>query len=238
MRAKDSIRRRWRHSRRGQTLVEFALVLPMLIVLLLGIADFARVFTAGITLEAAARNGAEAAAIERLRDGMPVTPGDPNYYERLRMIAARAACAESRTLPNVAYVPDDPATPLVNEESCPVNFADGSAMNDGPVVAVCVRDDTTPPGTGDEDPHCGDVVPWVTGTVPAACGELSPPWDPSSGGLAASHSVEVRTCYHFTTLVSLNMNLPFGWGISLGDVWLQRNTTFVVDCPPGDVTTC
>jgi hypothetical protein len=237
MRAKDSMRRRWRLSRRGQTLVEFALVLPMLIVLLLGIADFARVFTAGITLEAAARNGAEAAAIERLRDGMPVTPGDPTYYERLRMIAARAACAESRTLPNVDYVPDDPTTPLVNEESCPVNFADGSASNDGPVVAVCVRDDTTA-AAGDEDPGCGAIIPWVTGSIPSACGELSDTWDATSGGLAASHSVEVRTCYHFTTLVSLNMTLPFGWGISLGDVWLQRNATFVVDCPPGDVGTC
>ena len=38
---------------RGQSLVEFALVLPMLLVLLLGIADFGRVFQAGITTEAA-----------------------------------------------------------------------------------------------------------------------------------------------------------------------------------------
>ena len=46
-------------SRRGQSLVEFALVLPMLLVLLLGVADFGRVFAAGITIEAAARNAAE-----------------------------------------------------------------------------------------------------------------------------------------------------------------------------------
>ncbi len=36
----------------------------MLLVLLLGVADFGRVFQAGITIEAAARNGAEAAAQE------------------------------------------------------------------------------------------------------------------------------------------------------------------------------
>jgi hypothetical protein len=209
----------------------------MLIVLLLGIADFARVFTAGITLEAAARNGAEAAAIERLREGMPVVPGDSAYYERLRMLAARAACSEARSLPNADYVPDDPSTTLVNEEACPVDYSDGSSSNDGPVVAVCVRDDSTP-GAGDEDPWCGDVVPWVTGSIPAECSELSAPWDTSSGGLAGSHSVEVRTCYHFTTLFTLDMSLPFGWGISLGDVWLQRSTVFVVDCPPGDVSTC
>jgi Flp pilus assembly protein TadG len=50
-------------SRRGQSLVEFALVLPMLLVLLLGIADFGRVFNAGITLEAATRDAAEAGAL-------------------------------------------------------------------------------------------------------------------------------------------------------------------------------
>ena len=62
-----------KRSPRGQSLVEFALVLPMLLVLLLGIADFGRVFPAGITIEAAARNAAEAAAQEYLRIG----PGSP-----------------------------------------------------------------------------------------------------------------------------------------------------------------
>ena len=81
-------------SRRGQSLVEFALLLPMLIVLLLGVADFGRVFQAGIVTEAAARNGAEAAALERLR-GDP-TPGDPAYYARLGQVAAEAACAIDR----------------------------------------------------------------------------------------------------------------------------------------------
>ena len=37
MRAKDTILRRWRLSRRGQSLVEFALVLPLLMVLFLGL---------------------------------------------------------------------------------------------------------------------------------------------------------------------------------------------------------
>ena len=49
---------------RGQTMVEFALILPLLLVFLLGVVDFGRIFTAGITMEAAARNAAEAAAQE------------------------------------------------------------------------------------------------------------------------------------------------------------------------------
>ena len=206
----------------------------MLLVLLLGIADFGRVFAAGVTLEAATRNGAEAAALERLRGGPPATPGDSTYYDRLHLIAARAACAESRSLPNSTYVPDDPATSTTNEESCPSNFADGDAANDGPAVAVCVRDDTA--GAG--DPSCGSVAPWVSGSVPPECSGMGGGWSSSSGGMQGSHAVEVRTCYHFTTLMNLHLALPFGWSISLGDVWLQDSRVFVVDCPPGDVTTC
>lgn len=222
-------------------MVEFILVLPMLLVLFLGIADFARVFSAGITLEASARNGAEAAALRRLRDGPPTTPGDAAYYADLHMVAARVACAEARRLPNVTYVPDDPSTTGVNEESCPSDFTDGTTINDGPVIAVCVRDDVDPPGP-EGDPDCTDtgawVAPWVTGPLPAECSELSRPWTPASGGTDASHAVEVRVCHHFTTLMNLHLSLPFQWGMSLGDVWLQRERVFLVDCPPGDVSTC
>lgn len=223
---------------RGQSLVEFALTLPMLLVLLLGVADFARVFSAGITLEAAARNAAEAAAIERLRTGPAATPGDPAFYLRLHKIAAKAACTEARSLPNTTYVPDDPATTLIDEESCPADFTDTSLGNDGPVIAVCVLDDVDPLVGGAEDPNCGGIEPWVTGAVPAACSLFSQPWTPASGGSASSHAVEVRTCYHFTTLFNLQLSLGFGWGLSLGDVWLQRERVFVIDCPPGDVSTC
>jgi len=203
-------------ARRGQTMVEFALLLPMLLVLLLGIADFGRVFQAGIITEAAARNGAEAAAVERLRGGLPTTPGDPAYYETLHRIASQAACAETRSLPNATYVADDPATTSVDEEACPTM----------PVIAVCVQDG--------HDPNCGGFAPGYTGTPPAECTIFGEPWVDDSGGVTGSHSVEVRLCYHFTTLFNLDVSLPLGWGLSLGDVWLQKTRGFVVDCPPGD----
>jgi hypothetical protein len=53
-----------------------------------------------------------------------------------------------------------------------------------------------------------------------------------------SHSVEVRLCYKFTTLFNLNISLPLGWGLSLGDIYLERARTFVVDCAPGDPAGC
>lgn len=184
----------------------------MLIVLFLGIADFARVFQAGIVTEAAARDAAEAVALERLREGPPTTPGDPVYYQRLHEIAERVACAEMRQLPNSTF---DAAT-----STCP-------SM---PVIATCVQDGN--------DPLCGDLAPGYSGTPPAQCSEISRAWVGGSGGPTASHSVEVRLCYQFTTIVNLNFSLPLGWGLSLGDIYLQKSRGFVVDCPPGDVSGC
>lgn len=212
--SKDSAKR----SRRGQTVVEFALVLPMLLVLLLGIVDFGRVFQAGIVTEAAARNGAEAGALERLRGDPPATPGDPAYYARLHRIAAQATCAESRILPDTTYVPDNETTGV--EEACP----------EMPIVAVCVQDGN--------DPDCGGLAPGYTGTPPTECTELNRAWDGASGGAIGSHSVEVRMCYRFTTLFNLHLSLPFGWDLSLGEIYLQRARTFVVDCGPGDPSGC
>jgi hypothetical protein len=40
--------------------------------------------------------------------------------------------------------------------------------------------------------------------------------------------VEVRTCYHFTTLFDLEISLPFGAGLGLGDVYLQKEAVFTV----------
>ena len=103
---RESGRRAFTHGRdpRGQSLVEFALVLPMLLVLLLGIADFGRVFQAGIVTETAARNGAETAALERLRNKPPTTPsGLDAYYDNLHVVAASAACREARVLANTTF---------------------------------------------------------------------------------------------------------------------------------------
>ncbi len=52
------------HSETGQSVVEFALVLPVLLLILLGIIQFGAVFNSLITLNAAAREGARLMAAE------------------------------------------------------------------------------------------------------------------------------------------------------------------------------
>lgn len=57
-------RRRGREGRRGQALVEFALVAPILLLLILGLVDFARAWNAYQVITDAAREGARAAVVE------------------------------------------------------------------------------------------------------------------------------------------------------------------------------
>jgi hypothetical protein len=209
--------RPWRLATRGQSLVEFSLVLPILMVLLLGVADFGRVFAAGITLEAAARNGAEAVALERLHNP-PTTPGDPAYYQALHNLAASTVCHEARSLPNTTYDAGPP-------ESCP----------DMPIVAVCVHDGA--------DPLCSEpaAVSGNSGVVPPQCSQVLDTTNRTNdfpSGDTSSKFVEVRTCYRFTTLFNLHLRLPMSAGMDLGDVWLQRTRTFVIDCPPLGTATC
>lgn len=54
---------RSRHRERGAAAVEFALVLPILVMLIFGIVDFGRMLAAKITLTEAAREGARATAL-------------------------------------------------------------------------------------------------------------------------------------------------------------------------------
>lgn len=52
-------------SERGAAAVEFALILPVLVSLLIGIVEFGRAYNAQITLTAAAREGARVMAIQK-----------------------------------------------------------------------------------------------------------------------------------------------------------------------------
>lgn len=183
-------------------MVEFALVLPLLLVFLLGVADFARIFTAGITMEAATRDGAEAAAQEYLQL-LHKTGGtlDITDYGSLHTVALDAVCSESEPLPNQTKV----------GTSCTM-----------PLAAVCIHDDV--------DPLCGsEADPSVT-----QCSGLNGSWSNANEAVTGTNPtarpyVEVRSCYRFTTLLNLGtLNLPFGWSISLGDIWLQRDREFTV----------
>jgi TadE-like protein len=187
---------------RGQSLVEFALLLPLLLIIVLGVVDFGRVFQTGIVMESAARAAAEAGAIEYLRE---VTGKDPTYvpdYDRIREVAAQIACREASRLPN-------------SDSTC----------SEWPIIRVCIHDEAA------GDPDCGGPAAVGSGSVPADCPATDGGWSAASALPVADTDanpdpraayVEVRTCYRFTTLIPTNDFLP------IGVVHLQKNSVFTV----------
>ena len=56
--------RRWARDERGAAVVEFAIVVPILLVLVMGIIDFGRMYAVAASLAAASRDGARMAATQ------------------------------------------------------------------------------------------------------------------------------------------------------------------------------
>lgn len=186
------------NARRGQTLVEFALVLPMLLVLLLGIVDFGRVFASGITVEAMARNAAEAGAQEYLQLRRATAPAQPTnaHYAAVYLRAQEIACEEAETLANRAG----------SGGSCSM-----------PVTGVCVQDEwgthcSSPSGT--VPPSCNLLSAWPP--TPAT----------QPGGLP--YVQVTTCYQFTTLINISDLRLPLGWSLTLGDIWLQRERTFTV----------
>lgn len=195
-------RRSTSDSRPGQSLVEFSLLLPVLLVILLGVADFGRVVQAGIVMESAAGAAAEAGAVEYLREVVREDPTFTPDYGQIREVAAQVACREANRLAN-------------SEPDCP----------DWPIIRVCVHDDAA------GDPDCGGAGSVGAAAIPDGCPMLEEAWSAASNlPVAATDAnpdprgayVEVRTCYRFTTILPVNEFLP------IGEVFLQRQSTFTV----------
>lgn len=93
---------------RGQSLVEFALVLPLILFMALAIFDFGRVLTTAITLEAAAREAADFGALY------------PWYWDEDRPdnIAATEAGMELRACSAASTLTDYEADPPSSTATC------------------------------------------------------------------------------------------------------------------------
>jgi Flp pilus assembly protein TadG len=79
-RASTSLLRRGRHSRPGadgQSLAEFALIVPILLLLVLAIADFGRIYSSMVAVEAAAREAADYGAFQSSYWLASPAPGNP-----------------------------------------------------------------------------------------------------------------------------------------------------------------
>jgi Flp pilus assembly protein TadG len=93
---------------RGQSVVEFALVVPIMVVLLVAIIDFARVYTTMMTVESAAREAAD----------FGTTLGAQRWDSGLRagtiQEMQRRACIATSNLPDYADADTDPSTGCAN----------------------------------------------------------------------------------------------------------------------------
>ena len=189
---------------RGQGLVEFGLVLPLLMIFLLGVADLGRVFADGVALEAAVRNSAEAAAQEYLQfcnkyptTTPPCSAGlQPVDYAALHTHAIDVGCREAERLTNV-------------------QVSGGNCTN--PVIAVCVHDDVAGDSAG-----CGGEKLSGDAAHDQNCSGMTASWSAARAGPAEGRPyVEVRMCYLFNPLIPLTQNW---WG----SIWLQRHNDFAV----------
>jgi hypothetical protein len=191
---------------RGQALVEFTLILPILMLLLLTVGDFGRLFAAAITIESSAGAAAETGAAEYLREVINAGAGpvSPEGYARVHRAAWQSVCDEASNLPNAAP-------------------GSGGSECSGLATVVCVHDGN--------DPGCGNAYN-TGGGIPASCPTLqvaSRPANTMMGGSETSKYVEVRVCYRFSTLVTLAIPSVGGTLATLGgDFYLERIRTFTV----------
>jgi Flp pilus assembly protein TadG len=114
MTARPGLRRR---TERGSVAVEFALVLPILMVLVFGIIDFGRAFNAQETLTQAAREGSRLAAL--CNSASPSTCGDVTS----RTQAAAPNLAGMSVAPSVCAVGATSATDAVVTTTWTVSFS-------------------------------------------------------------------------------------------------------------------
>jgi len=192
---------RRRAAQTGQSLVEFALVTPVLLMLVVIVADFGRVFAASLAAEAAARDAAEVVANEYLANAPgplsdPAPAGTTTYYAPLHALAAKTVCNEMADQANTAF---DPAT---------------STCVGMPLIEACIHDG--------QDTECATEAQGAA--IPPECANLASPPTNATAGPGTPRWTEVRICYKFTPILA---DMPF---LSFATIWLQRTRTFTIPC--------
>jgi hypothetical protein len=94
---------------RGQSVVEFALVFPLMVLLLLAIVDFARIYTTMLTVESAAREAADFGTTLGAGKWQVGAPMDGTVAEM-----TRRACVAASDLPDYSDPDGDPSTGCTN----------------------------------------------------------------------------------------------------------------------------
>ena len=139
----NALRRRYRRTHRGQSMVELALLLPILLMLAGGATDLARAYQAQLTLESAVRNAAEFVANSSIDQATATSD------------ARRVVCLEAQPVPGFVAgpAPDGAAActaPTVTITSFAISTTALGASVKNPIGSVRVASSL----------QFGTVVPW------------------------------------------------------------------------------
>lgn len=120
------------NSEKGQSLVEFALVLPLLILLLFGIIDFGRIFHAYLTLDHAGREAARAASIGKddtsIKNVAVNNASSINLKEeKVSIFPVGSKSSGSDVTITITY-PVDFLTPVIGKLISPLTLTDTTVM--------------------------------------------------------------------------------------------------------------
>jgi len=112
----------------------------MLLVLLLGIADFGRVFHAGIVMESAARDAAEVASQEYLQIRRATDPATAADFDRIRAQAEAAVCEEATLLPDGGPCSVVHAAVCIHDDAAELaNYGSGCGAGSSGAPADCTE---------------------------------------------------------------------------------------------------
>lgn len=119
-------------SEKGQSLVEFALVLPILALLLFGIVDFGRIFHAYLTIDHAGREAARAASVGKSKPEVEQVAVNSGSSINLTTgdVEVDPGASGSEAKITITY-PISPITPIIGEF-----FDEGFKLTDTTVMRV------------------------------------------------------------------------------------------------------
>jgi hypothetical protein len=127
---------------RGQSVVEFALVLPLMVLVLLAVIDFARIYTTMMSVESAAREAADFGTTLGAQHWQAGAPTNATVQEM-----RKRACVAASDLPDYAD-PESPNDPAAGNCTNPgVSDPDWYCMT-VPETGIC----------GPPDPSCADPL--------------------------------------------------------------------------------
>ena len=153
-----------RHERRGQSLVEFSLILAPLMLILLGIIQFGFIFNSYVTLANAAREGGRTATIHVYDRTKSKTQNDLLRHEAIRQAFVSSMNLLATSAPNFA--------------NGGTWTSSGGTFTNGDLVVSY----TIPTGVPDSDPRTGQqvtvratyhqdlIIPLVAGLLPRDAG--------------------------------------------------------------------